>query len=185
MAAPKEKRYTVEEFRKLTDIGERAELIDGVIYDMSPSPSIRHQRISGNLFFEIKRYIKRNNGKCEVFEAPTDVKLNDTATVIPDIFVACNPDNFDEQQYNGAPDWIIEIVSPSNAAHDFKDKLYLYSKAGVREYWIIDPVEERVLVYRFGKPHITELYTFDDPITAGIYSNNSEPLTICVNQILC
>ena len=98
MPAPKEKRYTIEEFRKLTDIGERAELIDGVIYNMSPSPSIRHQRISGNLYFEIKSYIKKNKGKCEVFEAPTDVKLNENTVVIPDIFVACNPDNFDEQQ---------------------------------------------------------------------------------------
>lgn len=183
MPAPKEKRYTIEEFRKLTDIGERAELIDGVIYNMSPSPSIKHQRISGNLYFEIKSYIKKNKGKCEVFEAPTDVKLNENTVVIPDIFVACNPDNFDEQQYNGAPDWIIEILSPSNSQHDLKDKLYLYSIAGVREYWIIDPIEEKVLVYRFGKPNITELYTFDDSITAGIYKDNSEPLIICINRI--
>lgn len=183
MSVPKEKRYTIEEFRILTDIGERAELIDGVIYNMSPSPSIRHQRISGRLSTYIRNYIDNNKGKCEVFEAPTDVKLNENTVVIPDIFVACNPDNFDEQQYNGSPDWVIEIIAPSNAAHDFKDKLYLYSIAGVREYWIIDPIEEKVLVYRFGKPHITELYTFDDSITAGIYKDNSETLTICINRI--
>lgn len=183
MPVPKENRYTIEEFRQLTGIGERAELIDGIIYDMSPSPNINHQRISGNLYFEIKSYIKRNKGKCEIFEAPTDVKLNEKTVVIPDIFIACDPDKFDDQQYNGAPDWVIEIVSPSNATHDFKDKLYLYSVAGVREYWIIDPAEEKVLVYRFGKPHITEIYTFDDEITVGIYKDNAEPLTICIKKL--
>ena len=128
-------------------------------------------------------YINKNHGKCEAFEAPTDVKLNEKTVVIPDIFVACDPDNFDDQQYNGAPDWIIEIVSPSNAVHDFKDKLFLYKSSGVREYWIIDPMNEKVLVYRFGNSNVTEFYTFDDTITVGIYSENSETLDICIRYL--
>ena len=175
--------YTVDEFRTLDDLGERAELIDGIIYDMSPSPSIRHQRISGRLSTFIRNYVDRNHGKCETFEAPTDVKLNEKTLVVPDIFVACDPDKFDEQQYNGAPDWIIEIVSPSNAVHDFKDKLFLYKSSGVREYWIIDPMNEKVLVYRFGNSNVTEFYTFDDDIIVGIYSDKEEPLIICINKL--
>lgn len=184
MPVPKENRYTIEEFHKLTDIGERAELIDGVIYNMSPSPSIRHQQISGDIFYTIKGYIKGNNGKCKVFEAPTDVKLNDDTIVIPDIFVACNPDNFDEQKYNGAPDWIIEIVSPGNSEHDYKDKLLLYKTNGVKEYWIIDPTNEKVLVYLFGNTNIAEFYTFDDIITVGLYRDNKNPLTIRISDFM-
>ncbi|MBQ2823657.1 MAG: Uma2 family endonuclease [Oscillospiraceae bacterium] len=177
------KRYTADEFYNL-DIAEPCELIDGYIYDMSPSPNIRHQRIAGEIFYTIKDYIKKNNGKCRTFSAPTDVKINDFTIVIPDIFVACNPDKFDEQKYNGAPDWVIEIVSPGNYAHDYKDKLLLYKNAGVREYWIIDPEEEKVLVYLFGTPNTTEFYSFDDEISAGIYRENDTPLLICVNELL-
>lgn len=182
MPLPKENCYTVEEFRKLTDIGERTELIDGIIVDISPSPNIRHQQISGDIFFQIKNYINKNGGKCQVFEAPTDVKLNENTVVIPDIFVACNPDNFDEQQYNGAPDLIIEIVSPSNSERDYKDKLYLYKNTGVKEYWIIDPVSQRIIVYKFGETNITEFYTFDDEISVGIYHGNNESLVIRINN---
>jgi len=183
MPLPDNTHYTVDEFRALDDLGDRAELIDGIIYDMSPSPSIRHQRISGRLSTFIRNYINKNHGKCEAFEAPTDVKLNEKTVVIPDIFVACDPDNFDDQQYNGAPDWIVEIVSPSNAVHDFKDKLFLYKSSGVREYWIIDPMNEKVLVYRFGNSNVTEFYTFDDTITVGIFSENSETLDICIRDL--
>lgn len=178
-----EKHYTADEFCKL-DIAEPCELVNGQIVNMSPSPNIKHQQISGEMFYTIKSYIKKNNGKCKVFEAPTDVKLNDYTIVIPDLFVACNPDNFDEQKYNGAPDWIIEIVSPNNSEHDYKDKLLLYKSASVKEYWIIDPTNERVIVYLFGQPNISEFYTFSDVITAHLYKDSSEPLTICVNDLM-
>ena len=114
MPMTNEQRYTAEQFYKL-DLQEPCELINGIIVDMSPSPNIKHQRISARVTNFITNYINKNKGKCEVFNAPTDVKLNDDTIVIPDIFVACKPENFDEQKYNGAPDWIIEIVSPNNS----------------------------------------------------------------------
>lgn len=178
-----EKRYTADEFYTL-DIAEPCELISGRIVNMSPSPNIRHQRISGRLSTYIRNYISNKKGKCEVFEAPTDVKLNNDTIVIPDLFVACNPDNFDEQKYNGAPDWIIEIVSPNNSERDYKDKLLLYKNNGVKEYWIIDPTNEKVLVYLFGKTNITEFYTFNDTITAGLYRDSKEPLSICIKDFI-
>ena len=178
-----EKHYTADEFYKL-DISEPCELINGQIVNMSPSPNIKHQQISGEIFYTIKDYIKKNDGKCKVFEAPTDVKLNDDTIIIPDLFIACNPDNFDEQKYNGAPDWIIEIVSPNNSERDYKDKLLLYKSACVKEYWIIDPTNEMVIVYLFGQPNVTEFYTFNDTITVGLYKDSNEPLTICINELM-
>lgn len=203
MPMPMEKRYTADEFYKLnlpdhcelingqilpmcsrTVITEPFEFDGGQIVNMSPSPSIKHQEISSELSYTIKNYIKKNGGKCKVFTAPTDVQINDKEVVMPDIFVACDPDKFDSQKYNGAPDFIIEIVSPSNPERDYKDKLLMYKTAGVKEYWIIDPSDERVIVYLFGQPNITEFYTFADTITVGLYKNNAEPLTICIDELL-
>lgn len=183
MAVLKEKRYTAEEFYGL-DLDYPCELINGCIYDMSPSPNIGHQRMSGEISYKVRDYIKKNNGKCEVFSAPTDVKINDDAVVVPDIFVACDPEKFDEQKYNGAPDWVIEIVSPSNASRDYADKLQLYRNAGVREYWIIDPMNEKIVTYRFETSSVVEVYTFEDEIPVGIYSENSDPLFICLNEFI-
>lgn len=177
------KKYTAEEFYSL-GIDYPCELIDGLIYDMSLSPNIVHQRLSGEVFYSIREHIKKNKGKCEVFSAPTDVKLDSGNIVVPDIFVACNPENFDEQKYNGAPDWIIEIASPSNASRDYADKLHLYRKAGVREYWIIDPMNEKIVAYRFKTTSVVEVYTFDDDIPVGIYSESPAPLSICINKLI-
>ncbi|MCM1329787.1 MAG: Uma2 family endonuclease [Ruminococcus sp.] len=183
MPMPIEKLYTAEEFYSL-GITEPCELINGQIVYMSPSPNIRHQRLAKGIIVTIENYIKKNKGKCEVFSAPTDVKLSSDVIVVPDIFIACDPNKFDEQKYNGAPDLVMEIVSPGSFGRDYKDKLLLYKAAGVKEYWIIDPTEERVIAYLFGQPNITEFYTFDDVIPVGLYKNNSEPLEICVNKLI-
>ncbi len=100
------------------------------------------------------------------------------------MFVVCDPDKFDEHGCVGAPDWVIEILSPNNIDHDMVAKLELYMKAGVRQYRIVDPKNKRVLVYPFEKAKITGIFTFDDEITAGIYRNNDVPLTICINRII-
>lgn len=182
MALPKEK-YTVADYYKMDFSDKRTELINGSIINMSPSPSIIHQRLSGEISFAIKSYIKGNHGKCVVFEAPTDVMLYNDTIVIPDIFVTCNPENFDKQKYNGAPDWIIEIVSPSNSSHDYINKLYLYKESGVREYWIVDPMEEKVIVYRFSEEKVVHFYNFKDEITVGIYEENKEKLVIKISDL--
>ncbi|GGA89861.1 Uma2 family endonuclease [Ornithinibacillus halotolerans] len=141
---------TYEEFeleRKKTD--KRLEFIDGIIY-MSPSPNIKHQEISSYLHGQLYNYFK--GSKCKVFAAPTDVVFNNESKdekkrVIPDLFVACNPDNFTENEYIGAPDFIIEILSPSNKSYDMVTKLNLYMNFGVKEYWIVDPIDNRIMVY--------------------------------------
>ena len=177
------KRYTSDEFLAMTGLPEHCELIDGYIY-MSPSPSQKHQRIAKRLIGEIDRYIMAHKGNCEAFMAPSDVKLSDHFTVQPDVFVVCDPDKLDGHNCNGAPDWVIEILSPSNENLDMKKKMILYRNSGVREYWIVDPEEENVFVYLFGTPNITGFYTFDDDIPAGIYENSAQPLSICIKSLL-
>lgn len=125
------------------------ELIDGIVY-MSPSPSIKHQEISSFLQGELYIYLKGK--KCKVFSAPTDVVLqndknDDKKKVIPDLFVACDPNGFNKNEYVGAPDFIIEILSPSNQSHDLVRKLNLYMKYGVKEYWIVNPMQNHILIY--------------------------------------
>lgn len=100
---------------------------------------------SEEVFYSIREHIRKNNGRCEVISALTDVRLDSNTIVVPDIFVLCAPDKLDEQKCSGAPDWVIEIVSPSNASRDYADKLHLYRKAGVREYRIIEPMNEKLL----------------------------------------
>ena len=177
------KRYTSDEFLSMTELDGRFELVSGEIYAMSPAPSIRHQMISGGLYLKIGNYIKEHRGNCRVLAAPTDVKLTDENTVQPDLFVVCDPDKLDEQKCNGAPDWVIEILSPGNSEHDTVQKLDLYLRSGVREYWIVDPMDEKVLVYNLEEPKLIGVFNFVDMITAGIYKDEAEPLVICMNEL--
>ena len=116
--------------------------------------------------------------------APLDVKLDEYHVVQPDILVVCDPDKFDKNRCNGAPDWVIEILSPSDPHYDTGTKLYLYAASGVREYWIVDPEDKKVLVYLFGKPNIIGLYSFDDDIPVTIYKDAPVPLNIRLSDIL-
>ena len=164
----KEGIYTIEDIYALPD-GERAELIDGKIYSMSP-PSTKHQRLVMDLAYQIKDYIMRKNGDCEVFSAPFAVFLNENNKnyVEPDISVICDKDKITDKGCDGSPDWIIEIVSPSSKIMDYFKKLFKYQTAGVREYWIVDPMKQRVTVYFFDKETVEE-YSFGDNIPVGIY----------------
>ncbi len=165
-ALRKEKTYTVEDIYALPD-GERAELVDGEMYDMAP-PSTTHQRIVSRLHLKIAGYIESNGGKCEVFPAPFAVFLNkdERNYLEPDISVICDKHKIDEVGCNGAPDWVIEIVSKSSRHMDYYIKLFKYQKAGVREYWIVDPEKEVVTVYSFENETMEE-YTFVEDIPAG------------------
>lgn len=162
------KIYTVDDIYALPE-GRRAELIDGELYDMSP-PSTKHQRIVMNLSAEIRNYIKEKHGLCEVFPAPFAVFLNadDHTYVEPDISVICDRDKLDEMGCRGAPDWIIEVVSPSDPGRDYVKKLKLYSEAGVREYWIVDPLKEYILIYNFNDNVSTYIIPFDQDTPGGI-----------------
>ena len=144
------KKYTYADY--LTwQFKERVELIRGYVFKMSPAPNLKHQRISGDLFYEIKSFVKLT--KCQVFHAPFDVRLSvskkekiDTI-VQPDITVICDEGKLDEQGCNGAPDIVMEILSPGNTKKEMKEKFELYQEAKISEYWLVDPERESIIIY--------------------------------------
>lgn len=162
MAVTQEKLYTIDDIYNLPE-GERAELIDGNMYMMAP-PGLVHQRVSGFIYAEIYQHIKEQGGSCEVFSAPFAVFLdaNNRTYVEPDISVICDKGKLDERGCNGAPDWIIEIVSASSRRMDYFTKLFKYRAAGVKEYWIIDPVKLEVMVYDFENNTGGEYFFIDE-----------------------
>ena len=140
------RRYTFADYYSWDD-DARWELIDGVAYAMA-APSILHQEVSGSIFLQMRQFLHKKT--CKVFYAPTDVRLNadtkDDTVVQPDLLVVCDKSKIDEKGIVGAPDMIVEILSPSSASHDMIRKFMLYLNANVREYWIVDPVTGSVIV---------------------------------------
>lgn len=171
MALAQEKVYTIDDIYALPE-GERAELIDGQIYNMAPPKRI-HQQISGRLYQTIANYIDSKQGGCEAYLAPFAVFLNgdDKTYVEPDISIICDKDKLNDYGCNGAPDWIIEIVSPSTERMDYGIKLFKYRSAKVREYWIINPSKQTVMVYDFEHELDTKQYSFNDTIPVCIYQD--------------
>lgn len=163
-------QYTIEDIYALPD-GQRAELVDGQIYYMAP-PTRRHQEITGELFRIISNYIMENQGSCKPYISPFAVFLNenDTNYVEPDISIICDKNKLTAQGCAGAPDWIIEIVSPGSRRMDYFTKLFKYRTAGVREYWIVDPEKNRITVYNFESEDTIE-YSFSDSVQSGIYED--------------
>lgn len=162
--------YTIEDIYALPN-GTRAELIDGQIFYMAP-PTRKHQEIVGELFGNIREYLKEKNGTCKLYMAPFAVFLNadDRNYVEPDISVICDKNKLNDKGCSGAPDWIIEVVSPSSTRMDYYTKLFKYSSAKVREYWIVDPAKNLILVYNFEKGD-SQQYTFSDSVKSGIYDD--------------
>ncbi len=163
-----EEMKTIDYIYSLPD-GERAELIDGIIYDMAP-PRVEHQRISSNLIADIINYIRKNRGDCSAFHSPFAVFLNNDEYnyVEPDIAVICDKNKLDDKGCHGAPDFIIEIVSPSSVKMDYMIKMFKYQRAGVREYWIVDPDKQMVRTYNFIENETAD-YPFTASIPVGIY----------------
>lgn len=165
--------YTEKDYYNLPE-NVRAELIDGQIYYMS-APSRIHQEILNFINTEINIYLRSKKGTCKIYPAPFSVKLfkgDDKTVVEPDISVICNPNKLTERGCTGAPDWIIEITSPSTSSHDYIRKLNLYARAGVREYWIIDPRTEKIFVYHLDQPDVkADSYRFQDKIKVNIYDD--------------
>ena len=162
---------TLKQYEELPE-DQRAEVFEGIVYDMA-SPSQEHQTISMELSTLINTYIKERNGSCRVFHAPFDVKLSDKPLTIvqPDIMVICDKNKLDGKRCNGAPDFVIEIVSPGNPADDYIRKLYYYKNAGVREYWIVDPRRKTVTINYFENNMLNIQYCFDSVIKVNIYED--------------
>jgi len=162
--------YTIQDIYNLPD-GQRAELIDGELYMMA-TPSRIHQRVVMELSFRIRDYIGKNGGDCEVYPSPFAVFLNANHDIYvePDISVICDKDKLTDEGCKGAPDWIIEVVSPSSRAMDYNKKLFKYRTAGVREYWIVDLKKQLIIVYNFEHDAFEE-YSFSDKVKAGIYED--------------
>ena len=156
-------KYTLNDYYALPD-DRRVELINGVFYDMA-SPTHLHQAILGQLHLQFAVCVE-NHPECELFFAPSDVRLhNDDYTMVqPDLMIICNRTDHDLRRINGAPDFVIEILSPSSRAHDLYRKLAEYAKAGVREYWIVDPEKLKIIVYDLEHDGAPALYGFQDTV---------------------
>ena len=167
-AVPEPQYYTAEEYFALPDApnGVVTELHEGEIVALA-RPTLLHQDISGGAYSSIRSFIRTKGGKCRTYQE-IDVKLSDDTVVVPDVSVICDPEKLDGKRCNGAPDWVVEVLS-TNRSNDLIDKLGLYQKYGVREYWIVDPVSQKTLVYFFEKSDLPDIYTFDTPIPVGIY----------------
>ena len=170
----KEPDFSVEDYYE-TPEGYPLELINGRFYVME-SPGSKHQSIVYELGFVIGGYIKKNKGKCRVYPGPFDVELptEKGTVVVPDITVVCDTSKVDKKGLKGVPDWVIEVLSASTQNKDKKEKLAVYEAVGVREYWIVDPFENKVCVYRqkniAGQNgySLPDTYTFEEEIPSGI-----------------
>ena len=168
-AEKKNGEYTLDDYYALPD-ERRVELIDGVFYDMS-APAVIHQKILGELFVLFRECADAHEGECEVFVAPCDVRLDcDNKTMVqPDIFLICHPYDLGAKALDGAPDLTLEILSPATRAKDMLLKLHKYQNAGVKEYWIVDPDHDTVLVYDLRSDDFyPEKYDFDSVIPIHI-----------------
>lgn len=166
-ALEKDKHYTYRDYLSWSD-DVRCEIIDGVVYMMAPAPILAHQDVVGEIFFQAKQALQ---GKaCRALVAPLDVRLprqgqvdEDSDVVVqPDVMVVCDPAKLDRRGVCGAPDWVVEVLSPSSASRDQIEKRRLYERHGVLEYWLVHPTDRLLTVYRltngeYGKPDIFEL----------------------------
>ena len=172
LAIKPDQKYTYADYKTWND-EDRFEIINGTVYNMSPSPMRIHQKISINLSSAIKQYLK--NKPCQIYAAPFDVRFVDyenqsddeiEVVVQPDIVVVCDEKKLDDYGCKGTPDIVIEILSPSTYKKDKFEKFSLYETYGVKEYWIVYPGEKIIEVYKLtdGKYRIPEIYGTDDKI---------------------
>ncbi len=165
---------TIDDYIALPE-GTRVELINGRFYDMA-APTTIHQAIAAEIYRILKNHVEKKSGKCMPFIAPTDVQLDcDNKTMVqPDVLIICDRKKITKARIVGAPDFIVEIVSPSNAITDVLIKMVKYRDAGVREYWIVFPEEKMIMVYHFEKSGEPKTFTFDDKVPVGIWNSECE-----------
>lgn len=166
--------YTLDDYYALPD-EHRAELIDGVFYDLA-APTSTHQLLGGKIYQVLAEYINRKKGNCIPAYAPLDVQLDcdDRTMVQPDVLVVCDREKFKRGVVFGAPDLVIEILSKSTGKKDRYLKLMKYANAGVREYWMVDPDCKVVIVYDLEQDLPPKIYGFQEKVPVGIFAGKCE-----------
>lgn len=183
MPLPKHE-YTADDYWSLPD-GTRAELIDGELWDLA-SPSRTHQRLALELAADLRDFIREHGGPCEVNAAPFVVNLfgDDSTFVEPDVTVVCDRDKLNDRGCKGAPDFVVEVVSPSSSGMDYVTKLVLYRDAGVREYWICDPAKQRTMVYPLGTDVAAPtIYPFSDLVPSTVLPGFAMDFARVMNEL--
>ena len=167
--------YTYQDYLSNSS-DERWQIFDGTVYCMAP-PTTAHQRVVGRLYRKIATYL---DGKtCEVFVAPFGVQLNESNVVEPDISVVCDKSKITDKGCVGAPDWIVEVISPGSFKIDHLKKRDLYQRNGVKEYWIVDPINKGVVVYRLADEYMPRIIDAEEELKVEIF----EALTIQFSEI--
>ena len=163
--------YTLEDYLRLPD-DQRVELIDGVFYDMA-APTTIHQGVAGFLHKKFLDFVMENKGPCFPFISPVDVQLDcdDKTVVQPDVLVVCDRTKYKNGRVFGAPDLVIEVLSPSTRRKDMQLKMYKYAGAGVREYWMVDPEKKLVVQYDLEHLGIPAIYNFQSVIPVLIWDS--------------
>lgn len=161
--------YTIADYFTIPD-EIRVELIDGAIYDMA-APDFEHQKIVGEIYRQIANYILENNVQCEAGISPIDVRLDsdDRTMVQPDLLILFDHEKIQNGKVFGAPDFVLEVISPSTKRKDYFKKLEKYENAGVREYWILDPYKKQLLVFFFEGDIYAQRYDLTQPVALHIY----------------
>jgi len=169
----------------LTWLDDKArELINGIVQKMSPAPRLGHAKVNYNISWHLGAVVMKNKGKCHVFTAPFDVRFpkhgetsyNHIDTVVqPDICVICDLSKLDENGCLGAPDMIVEVLSPSTAKKDWNEKFTLYEENGVREYWIVHPTDKTIhtfILQSDGKYDAGNIYEREGQVPVHIFNNH-------------
>ena len=153
----------------------RVELIDGKFYDMA-SPASIHQYFAGQIHHQLCSYVADKGGDCLPFISPMDVQLDcdDRTMVQPDVFVLCDRKKIKKNRITGAPDFVAEVVSPNYVVKDVLIKMNKYRNAGVREYWIIFPLEKMIMVYNFERSDLPDAYSFEDRVPVAIWGGQCQ-----------
>ncbi len=163
--------FTIEDYYALPD-DQRVELIDGVFYDMA-SPTVEHQLLAGSIHAQFLAFIRANKGSCIPIVSPVDVKLDaDNKTMVqPDVVVLCDKSKITKRCIVGGPDFVLEVVSPSSVSKDYIKKAAKYEAAGVREYWIVDPLNKRVITYDLAGESMPGIYPLAGKVGVLIFDN--------------
>ncbi len=164
-----DKRYTIADYIALPE-ERRVELIDGVFYDMT-APTTFHQAAAGWIYIQLSNFVHENKGPCYPFISPVDVQLDqdDYTIVQPDVMILCDREKLKFSRIYGAPDFILEVLSPSTRKKDLTLKLMKYTNAGVREYWLLDPVKKQLIQYDLEHLEMPKLYGENDEVPVLIW----------------